>query len=189
MLCRKSYCIANRPNRGDHSYSYAQLQKKWREKKRNRLMEMPKVLTLKGKFTNAPLILFTYFSWKNDHCNVFLVTEFSLHENWTNTVNVEMNGIGNRLGWKNVGRIKTKTFPLVMGALGTIKKDMENYSNKIPGNINIHELQKIILLSTAHLLMGGGPLHQVETVFTSQSPWFGLRCWERKSLAITLVYL
>ena len=51
-----------------------------------------------------------------------------------------------------------------MGALGTIKKDMENYSNKIPGNINIHELQKIILLSTAHLLMGGGPLHQVETV-------------------------
>ena len=27
-----------------------------------------------------------------------------------------------------------------MGALGTIKEDMENYSNKIPGNINIHEL-------------------------------------------------
>ena len=67
-----------------------------------------------------------------------------------------------------------------MGALGTIKKDMKNYSNKIPGNINIHELQKIILLSTAHLLRvgrgGGGPLLQVETVFTSQSPWFGLRC-------------
>ena len=39
-----------------------------------------------------------------------------------------------------------------MGALGTIKKDMENYSNKIPGNINIHELQKITLFSTAHLL-------------------------------------
>ena len=35
-----------------------------------------------------------------------------------------------------------------MGALGTIKKDMENYSNKIPGNINIHELQKITLLSS-----------------------------------------
>ena len=42
-----------------------------------------------------------------------------------------------------------------MGALGTIKKDMENYSNKIPGNINIHELQKIILLSTAHLKVHG----------------------------------
>ena len=83
MLCRKSYCIANRPNRGDHRYSYAQLQKKWREKKRNRLMEMPKVLKLKGKFRNAPLILFTYFLEQNDHCKVFLVTEFSLHENCT----------------------------------------------------------------------------------------------------------
>ena len=40
----------------------------------------------------------------------------------------------------------------VMGVLGTIKKDMENYSNSIPDNINIHELQKITLLSTAHLL-------------------------------------
>ena len=48
--------------------------------------------------------------------------------------------------------LKTTTVPVVMGALGTIKKDMENYSNKIPGNINIHELQKITLLSIAHLL-------------------------------------
>ena len=49
-------------------------------------------------------------------------------------------------------RLKTKTVPVVMGALDTIKKDMENYTNKIPGNTNIHELQKITLLSTAHLL-------------------------------------
>ena len=48
--------------------------------------------------------------------------------------------------------IKTTTVPVVMGALGTITKDTENYSNKIPGNINIYELQKITLLSTAHLL-------------------------------------
>ena len=48
--------------------------------------------------------------------------------------------------------LKTTTVPVVMGALGTIKKDMENYTNKIPGNINIHELQKITLLSAAHLL-------------------------------------
>ena len=48
--------------------------------------------------------------------------------------------------------LKATTVPVVMGALGTIKKDMENYTNKIPGNINIHELQKITLLSTAHLL-------------------------------------
>ena len=38
--------------------------------------------------------------------------------------------------------LKTTTVPVVM----------ENYTNKIPGNINIHELQKVTLLSTAHLL-------------------------------------
>ena len=35
--------------------------------------------------------------------------------------------------------LKTTTVPVVMGTLGTIKKDIENYTNKIPGNINIHE--------------------------------------------------
>ena len=39
-----------------------------------------------------------------------------------------------------------------MGTLGIIKKDMENYSNKIRGNINMHELQKITVLCRAHLL-------------------------------------
>ena len=29
-----------------------------------------------------------------------------------------------------------------MGAFDTIKKGMANYTSKIPGNINIHELQK-----------------------------------------------
>ena len=48
--------------------------------------------------------------------------------------------------------LKTTTVPVVMGALGTIKKYMGNCSYKIRGNINIHELQKITLLSTAHLL-------------------------------------
>ena len=47
--------------------------------------------------------------------------------------------------------LKTTIVPVVMGALGTIKKDMENYTNKIPGNINIHELQKKTHLSTVHL--------------------------------------
>ena len=48
--------------------------------------------------------------------------------------------------------LKTTTVPVVMGALGTIKKDMQSYSSKIPGNINICELQKITLFSTVHLL-------------------------------------
>ena len=56
-----------------------------------------------------------------------------------------------------------------------LTKGMENYFNKIPGNINIHELQKITLLSTAHLLRWVLS-DQVETPFASQSPWFGLGC-------------
>ena len=48
--------------------------------------------------------------------------------------------------------LKTTTVPVVMGALSTIKKDIENYTNKILGNIIIHELQKITLLSPADLL-------------------------------------
>ena len=44
------------------------------------------------------------------------------------------------------------TIPVVIGALGTIKKDMDKCSNKIPGSISIHELQKVTLLSTPHLL-------------------------------------
>ena len=59
-------------------------------------MEMPKVMALKGKFTSAPLILLIYFSWKKDHCNVFLEAEFSLvhkilrFQERTNTENEEM---------------------------------------------------------------------------------------------------
>jgi len=48
--------------------------------------------------------------------------------------------------------LKTTTVLVVIGALGIIKKGMESYINKIPGNINIHELQQITLLSTARLL-------------------------------------
>ena len=50
--------------------------------------------------------------------------------------------------------LKTTAVPAV-GALGTIKKDMENYSNKIPSKINIHALQKISLLSPSQ----ASPLH------------------------------
>ena len=83
--------------------------------------------------------------------------------------------------------VKTITVPVVTRVLGTIKKDMENYTNKILGNINIHELHKIALLSTA-TFSGAGPL-RVETIFASQIPYFGLGCLERKSLAIKPVYL
>ena len=44
--------------------------------------------------------------------------------------------------------LKTTTVPVVMGALGTIKNETENYSNKIPGNtFDIHELQKLAVVA------------------------------------------
>ena len=43
---------------------------------------------------------------------------------------------------------QTTTVPVVMGALGTIKKDMEYYSNKIPGDtFDIHELQILAVVT------------------------------------------
>jgi len=48
--------------------------------------------------------------------------------------------------------LKTETVPVVTGAFGLIKKGLENYTQKIPGNIKMEELQKISLLGTAHIL-------------------------------------
>ena len=48
--------------------------------------------------------------------------------------------------------MKTSTVPVVVGALGVIKKGIEKHLSKIPGNIRIDELQKTVLLGTAHIL-------------------------------------
>lgn len=48
--------------------------------------------------------------------------------------------------------MKTETLPVIIGALGVIKKGLEKYTEKIPGNVCIYELQKITLLGTAHIL-------------------------------------
>ena len=48
--------------------------------------------------------------------------------------------------------MKTSTVPVVVGALGVIKKGIEKHLAKIPGNIRIEELQKTVLLGTAHIL-------------------------------------
>ena len=44
------------------------------------------------------------------------------------------------------------TIPVVIGALRLIKKGLEKYTQQIPGNIKIHELQKITLLGTPRIL-------------------------------------
>ncbi len=39
--------------------------------------------------------------------------------------------------------MKTTNIPVVIRALGLINKGLEKYTDKIPGNINIHEVQKM----------------------------------------------
>ena len=48
--------------------------------------------------------------------------------------------------------LKTKTLPVVIGALGLIKKDTDKFLEQIPGNLRLEEVQKIVLNSTAYIL-------------------------------------
>ena len=48
--------------------------------------------------------------------------------------------------------MKASPIKVVIGTLGLLKKGLENYIQQIPGNITIHELQKIKLLGTSHIL-------------------------------------
>ena len=56
-------------------------------------------------------------------------------------------------------KVKTKTIPVIVGALGCINKNVKKYINEIPGNIAINELQKITLLGTATILRKALSLH------------------------------
>ena len=47
--------------------------------------------------------------------------------------------------------MKTDTTPVVIGASGLVKKELERYINDIPGNINIFEIQKIAIFGAAHI--------------------------------------
>ena len=49
-------------------------------------------------------------------------------------------------------KMKTKTIPAIVGALGMIKKRIQKYSNEIPGNLSLAQIQKIMFNSTAHIL-------------------------------------
>ena len=48
--------------------------------------------------------------------------------------------------------LKTITVPVVIGALGVVKKGIEKHIDKIPGKINIKELQKNALLGSSLIL-------------------------------------
>ena len=42
--------------------------------------------------------------------------------------------------------------PVIVQAIGVIKKDTDKHINKIPGSPSLYEIQKIALCETAHLL-------------------------------------
>jgi len=46
--------------------------------------------------------------------------------------------------------VRTKIVPVIIGALGTIKKGLDQNLQLIPGHLSATELQKITLMSTAH---------------------------------------
>ena len=48
--------------------------------------------------------------------------------------------------------MRTETVPIIVGALRLIREGMDQNLGKIPGASNINELQKIILLRTAHIV-------------------------------------
>ena len=48
------------------------------------------------------------------------------------------------LGNNNNINNKTETVPIIVGVLGLLKKGVDQNLGKIPGTININELQKII---------------------------------------------
>ena len=48
--------------------------------------------------------------------------------------------------------IKVTTMPVVIGALGLIKKELEKRILKKPGTPVTRELQKIVLLESAHII-------------------------------------
>uniref|UniRef100_A0A0L8H581 Uncharacterized protein n=1 Tax=Octopus bimaculoides TaxID=37653 RepID=A0A0L8H581_OCTBM len=48
--------------------------------------------------------------------------------------------------------LKTKTIPVVIGALGLIAKGADCYIAQIPGNPKMAEIQKKMLIGTAHIL-------------------------------------
>ena len=49
-------------------------------------------------------------------------------------------------------KLKTKTIPVIVGALGTIKKRIQKYVIEIPRNLSLAEIQNVVLYSNAHIL-------------------------------------
>jgi len=48
--------------------------------------------------------------------------------------------------------VKTKVIPVIIGVTGTISKAFRKYVSNIPGNHEVKELQKTVILGTEYIL-------------------------------------
>ena len=48
--------------------------------------------------------------------------------------------------------VKTKMIPVIIGVTGTISKSFRKYMSNITGRHEVKELQKTVILGTAHIL-------------------------------------
>ena len=48
-------------------------------------------------------------------------------------------------------KMKTKTIPVIVGAIDMIKKGTQKYVNEIPGNLLLSGIQKIVLNCSSHI--------------------------------------
>ena len=53
---------------------------------------------------------------------------------------------------QRMGKLRTSTVPVIVGALDMIKKGRQKHLDTIPGQTQLLEIQKIVLTSTVHIL-------------------------------------
>jgi hypothetical protein len=53
-------------------------------------------------------------------------------------------------GIQRMWNVKTKVTPVIIEATGTISKSFRKYLSSVPGKHDINELQKTVILGTAH---------------------------------------
>ena len=68
--------------------------------------------------------------------------------------------------------MRTETVPIIVGAL-RLREGMDQNLGKILGASNINDLQKIILLGTAHILRRFLSVHQIKNSPGTSGPWIG----------------
>ena len=67
--------------------------------------------------------------------------------------------------------MRTETVPVIVGVLGLIREAIDQHLGKIPGTSNNSELQKIILLGTAHAEKVS--VHQIKNSPSTSGPRIG----------------